>query len=202
MDREHKPITPAFIDDIVNAEFPDRNKNPLLHQIATSQNIHGPCGNIDRNSLCMDRGQWTKNFPKQWQDETKVTESSHTLYMRSPENEGVWIGNFCRQLFYRPIQPNTICAISCTDNCGSCAFGSSCKVPLQIHNRRSRLYFLWKLGQKTKISRYVNTRYISTKEAFWRMYGFEIHSKHSPAEKLPCHLQDQQTILFQPEEIP
>ena len=27
MDREHKPITPAIIDDIVSAEIPDRKKN-------------------------------------------------------------------------------------------------------------------------------------------------------------------------------
>ena len=36
-DREHKPITPAIIDEIVSAEIPDRNKNSLLHQIETSQ---------------------------------------------------------------------------------------------------------------------------------------------------------------------
>ena len=87
MDREYKPITPAIIDEIVSAAIPDRNKNPLLHQIVTSQNIHVPCGNINRNSPCMDGGQCTKNFPKQWQDKTRVTESSYPLYMRrSPEN--------------------------------------------------------------------------------------------------------------------
>ena len=32
MDREHKPITPAIIDEIVSAEILDRNKNPLLYQ--------------------------------------------------------------------------------------------------------------------------------------------------------------------------
>ncbi|KAK3787086.1 hypothetical protein RRG08_013463 [Elysia crispata] len=51
-DREHKPITPAIIDEIVRAEIPDRNKNPLLHQIVSSKNIHGPCGNINRKSPC------------------------------------------------------------------------------------------------------------------------------------------------------
>ena len=51
------------------------------------------------------------------------------------------------------------------------------------------------------ISRYVSARYISANDAFWRLYGFEIHSKHPPFEQLPCHLQDLQTILFQNEEI-
>ena len=87
MDREHKPITPAFIDEIASAKILDRNKNHLLHQIVTSQNIHGPCGNINRNSSCINGGQCTKNFPKQWLDEIRVTDSSYPLYMwRSPEN--------------------------------------------------------------------------------------------------------------------
>ena len=47
-----------------------------------------------------------------------------------------------------------------------------------------------------------DARYISASEAFWRLNGFEIHSKHPPVEKSPCRLQDQKTILFQPEEIP
>ena len=157
MDREHKPITPAIIDEIVNAEIPDRNKNPLLHQIVTSQNIHGPCGNINRNSPCMDRRQCTKYFSKQLKDETRVPESSCPFYMqRSPENGGrthamrVCGSDICRQLFYRPIQPNTISAISCTQKCGSCAFGSRWKVPLQIQNQRSTLCFYGNLSRKQK----------------------------------------------------
>ena len=89
MDREHKPITPAIIDKIVSVGIPDRNKNPLLHHIDLSQNIHGPCGNLNRNSPCVDGGHYTKNCAKQLQDETRVTESSCPLYMRrSPENGG------------------------------------------------------------------------------------------------------------------
>ena len=57
-------------------------------------------------------------------------------------------------------------------------------------------------NENDEISRYVNARYISASDAFWRLFGFEIHSKHLPVEQLPYHLQDQQTILFQPEENP
>ena len=60
MDKEHKLITPVIIDNIVSAEIPDRNENPLLHQIVTSQNNHGPCGNINRNSPCINEDGCTK----------------------------------------------------------------------------------------------------------------------------------------------
>ena len=43
-------------------------------------------------------------------------------------------------------------------------------------------------NENAEISRYVNARYISASEVFWRLYGFEIHSKHPPAGKLPCHV--------------
>ena len=51
--------------------------------------------------------------------------------------------------------------------------------------------------EKNEINRYVNARYISASEALWRLCGFEIHRKHPPVEKLPCHLPDQQTVLFE-----
>ena len=63
IDRGHKPIAPAIVDEIVSAEIPDRNKTPLLHQTVTSQNIPAPCGNINRNSPCMDRVSGQKTFP-------------------------------------------------------------------------------------------------------------------------------------------
>ena len=44
-------------------------------------------------------------------------------------------------------------------------------------------------------------RYISASEALCRLYGCEIHRKHPPVEKLPCHLPDQQTVLFEPEQV-
>ena len=52
--------------------------------------------------------------------------------------------------------------------------------------------------ENDEINRYINARYISASEASWRLYGFEIHRKHPPEENLPCHLPDQQTVLFEP----
>ena len=51
-------------------------------------------------------------------------------------------------------------------------------------------------NKNDEISRYVNALYISASEAFWRLYGFEIHSKHTAVEKLPCHLQDNKPYCF------
>ena len=39
-------------------------------------------------------------------------------------------------------------------------------------------------------------RYISASEAFWRIYDFPIHDRYPPVMKLPCHLEDEQIVLF------
>ena len=82
-DAECKPKTTDMIDSIVSAEIPDRDTNPKLYEIITTQNIHGPCGNVNLKSSCMDGNKCTKNFPKSFHQCTKVTENSYPLYMRS-----------------------------------------------------------------------------------------------------------------------
>ena len=55
-------------------------------------------------------------------------------------------------------------------------------------------------GQNTSandgVEKFLNARYISTSEAFWRLYGFEIQHKHPAVKKLPCHLPNEQTVVF------
>ena len=39
-----------------------------------------------------------------------------------------------------------------------------------------------------EIAEYIKSRYLSYCESVWRLYGFEIHSKHPPVERLIIHL--------------
>ena len=63
-----------------------------LYDIVTSNNIHGPCGHINTNSLCMEgRGQHrhcNKNFPKPSCTTTVVTDDSYPQYCRRSSNDG------------------------------------------------------------------------------------------------------------------
>ena len=88
LDNASKPTTPEMIDRIVCAKIPDEVLNPRLHSIITSQNIHGPCGNINSKCPCMSLKQCTKQFPKKYQSVTKVTEATYPLYPRRNVYEG------------------------------------------------------------------------------------------------------------------
>ncbi|GKD29003.1 ATP-dependent DNA helicase PIF1-like protein, partial [Tanacetum coccineum] len=47
-----------------------------------------------------------------------------------------------------------------------------------------------------EIKDYYDCRYLSACEAAWRVFGFEIHYRTPCVERLPFHLQDEQSVLF------
>ncbi|XP_024893230.1 uncharacterized protein LOC112468336 [Temnothorax curvispinosus] len=53
-----------MIDKIICAEIPDPLKDSLLHNIVKANMIHGPCGGLNHNSLCMKEGRCSKSSVK------------------------------------------------------------------------------------------------------------------------------------------
>ena len=211
MDAECKPKTTDMIDSIVSAEIPDRDTNPKLYENITTQNIHGPCGNVNLKSPCMNGNKCTKNFPKSFQQCTKVTENAYPLYMRRDSDSG-------GKTQVKKVNGNDFAV----DNSFVVPYKPSLSLRFQAHinveivHSVQAVKYLYKyitkgqdrvllgLGEDTEndeINRYINARYISASEAFWRLNRFEIHRKHPPVEKLPCHLPDQQTVLFEPGQV-
>ena len=52
-----------------------------------------------------------------------------------------------------------------------------------------------------EIERFVDAQYISASEAYWRLYEFPIQQMQPSVQKLPIHLDNEQTVLFQPGEV-
>ncbi|XP_023737094.1 uncharacterized protein LOC111885033 [Lactuca sativa] len=53
-------------------------------------------------------------------------------------------------------------------------------------------------NDRDEIVEYYNCRYISTCEACWRLFRYDIHYRTPPVERLSFHLQDKQPIVFKP----
>ena len=88
-----KPRTPEMINRVVSAEIPDKNVNPKLYDIITSNNIHGPCGrSVNHNRPCMEgegiQKHCSKNFPKSFTDTTIVREDAYPQYRRRSPDQG------------------------------------------------------------------------------------------------------------------
>lgn len=58
------------------------------------------------------------------------------------------------------------------------------------------LFALQEHSSDDEIKIFVNARYIYASEAFWRIYEFELHMKSLLVAKLPCHLSNEQTVMF------
>ncbi|XP_072400392.1 uncharacterized protein [Diabrotica undecimpunctata] len=82
-------IRPEEIDSIISAEIPDPSADQVLFDIVTANMIHGPCGTLHRSSPCMAHGKCTKNFPKDFTNDTIKNTDGYPIYRRrSPDNGG------------------------------------------------------------------------------------------------------------------
>ena len=64
-------IRPTDIDSIISAELPDPQEDPELYEIIKNNMIHGPCGNINPRSPCMEEGKCTNKYPRRLVAETR-----------------------------------------------------------------------------------------------------------------------------------
>ena len=95
-------------DQIISAEIHDKSTNPQLYKIVKHIMIHGPCGQQNINSPCMDKNveQSTKKFPKQFINNTIII-SGYPLYRRRNDGRTIhysknkWVNN----MFVVPYNP-------------------------------------------------------------------------------------------------
>ena len=107
----NEPRTPAEVDALISAEIPGHD-DPILRQLVIDHMIHGPCGQLNRNCVCMEqvchapdkrlkvqkrnaqvgdshRRECKIGFPFTFAKETHLDDDTFPVYMRrSPEDGG------------------------------------------------------------------------------------------------------------------
>lgn len=76
LEDEDKLISTIDIDLAVCAEIPNQETHPELYEYVTRHMMHGPCG-----SVCIRDGKCSKNFPKSFNDSTKVILNTEDVTM-------------------------------------------------------------------------------------------------------------------------
>ena len=205
----HSKIRPNDIDKIISAEIPDPHSDPVLHDIVTNRMVHGPCGILNPHSLCMDKRQCSKKYPRQFIKDTQTNENGYPLYRRrSPDDGGLtkeirlvggvtctvdnkWI------VPYSPILLRMFNAHINVECCNSVsAIKYICKYVLKGSDRAIFNMQHNDRDNKDEVKLYLAGRYICSSEGIWRILGFDLHNRSPTVVHLANHLENIQRIYF------
>ena len=192
----------ADVDRYISAELPDQNLDPLGFSLVQEFMIHGPCGASNPNSPCMTDGKCSKRYPKDFQSETTFDQDGYPIYRRRNNGAKVWKHNI--QLDNRWIVPHNLDVLKKyqahinVEECNQsylvkylfkyCNKGFDCA---KVAFKKSSPYSDQHTGNSEgidEIAEYIRSRYLSCREATWRLFGFQIHGKFPPVERLCIHL--------------
>ena len=225
MEDSDKPHTPEIIDKVISAEIPDKSVNPILHKIITSNNIHKPCGRaINPNRPCMEgegnQKHCTKGFPKSFSNRTIVREDAYPEYRRRPPDQG----GRTHKINDKEIVIDNSWVVPYSP---MLSLKYDCHINVEIVHTVAAVKYLYKYitkgndriimqfdadGQpkevviRDEIEDFINARYLSASEAYWKLRGLPVHLRKPSVEKLPCHLENEQLMTIpegaQPDHIP
>jgi hypothetical protein len=155
----------------------------------------------------MKDGVCSKKFPKDFQPETYIDESGFPVYRR-PDNGRFIIKNKTR-LDNRHVVPYNMALLK----------KYQAHLNVEWCNKTHVIKYLYKYVTKgadyskallerikkgggpddegvDEIQEYRECRYLCAYDSFWRVYGYDIHSKTPSVERLPVHLYNKHIVRF------
>ncbi|CAB3235217.1 unnamed protein product [Arctia plantaginis] len=194
------------VDDIISAEIPDPVTDPHLHDIVTTQMVHGPCGALNPLSPCMADGKCTKRYLRPLVAETVTGNDGYPVYRRRSkedngrtikvkvQNQEIEIGNE----FIVPYCPLLSRILETHANVESCHSAKSIKYLCKYVTKGSDMavFGIASENANDEISNFQMGRYVSTNEALWRLLSFQIHERYPTVVHLAVHLENGLRVYF------
>ncbi|XP_074282767.1 uncharacterized protein LOC141607310 [Silene latifolia] len=87
--RGSEEVSTDFIDTIIHAEIPDKNKEPRLYEIVSRSMVHEPCGKDGPNYPCMMNDVCTKKYPKEHNESTTLDHNGYPVYRRRKDSRTI-----------------------------------------------------------------------------------------------------------------
>jgi Helitron helicase-like domain at N-terminus len=104
---ERDPVTEEDVDAVVSATLPDPVTQPNLFAAVTCKMMHGPCG-----SVCLQDGECSKKFPKDFYENTEAKEGGGFNYRRSDSPPIVHNGKEYSNAFVVPYNPELLLKVT------------------------------------------------------------------------------------------
>ena len=193
---------------MITAEIPDMEVDPDGYKTLKNYMMHGPCGDLNPGCPCMKQGKCTKHFPKKFNNQTTFDVDGFPIYRRRNTGTKVNKNNvFLDNRYVVPYNRNLIVKFDAHINVELCDYSRSVKYLFKYVNKGSDRATLGiecsdTPTERDEIKRYLDCRCISATEACWRIFSFDIHHRQPAVERLPFHLQGENTIVFQEERCP
>ena len=208
--------TPELVDSVVVAELPpspDDVDNPIqkdqrsrMQGIVLTNMIHGPCGDANPSSPCMEGGRCTKGFPKEFVKKTIVDKDNHyaTYQRRSPEDGGKKTklpkgDRIVDNSWVIPYNPYLSLRYNCHINVECCASPKATKYLFKYvtkGNDRAMVSTEVAGQPRDEIVDYQDLRSVGSSEATWHLMNFPITDRFPPVMALRVHLKDEQQVVF------
>ncbi|XP_057762531.1 uncharacterized protein LOC130982510 [Arachis stenosperma] len=206
MSNEFKPQIRDDIEKHIIAEIPDENQRPNLHGAVQNYMVPGPCGPYNKNSPCMKNGSCLKFYPKEFRQRTLIDEVEFPKYRRTDNSRTVKKREcVLDNKFIVLYNPELLLKFGCHINVEYTCQTSSIKYLFKyVHKGNDSVTApLYNAGDPSEatqivdeIKNYYDCRYISTCEAVWRLFGYEIQKKEPFVIRLPFHLEDEQPVVY------
>ncbi|XP_044597177.1 uncharacterized protein LOC123273764 [Cotesia glomerata] len=219
LDNISKMSTPERVNKFISAEIPDKNEDPTLHNIVTTNMLHGPCGD-----WCLVNDKCSKRFPKDFQSETLLDANGYPSYRRRNngitftrnqslfDNQHVVPYNATLLLTFNcHINVEVVSTVSAVKYLYKYVYKGHDKAGITINGQlqtRSTSSVPESNGQSSKqseshstinhdeIKNFVDTRYVGPVEGAWRILCKNLQDKSHSVIRLPVHLPNEQNITI------
>jgi len=186
---------PEQVDSLMSSELP--MDDPQLLELIKQYMIHGPCGAQNKDSACMVGGVCSKGFPKSFNEHTSITDDSYARTRRLNTGQTVQKGRY--QVDNRWVVCHSkylIWKYRCHINVESIASVKAVKyIYKYVYKGHDRTTMQFGTAHD-EIKHYLDARYVSSCEANWRLYFFEVQDHYPSILRLQVHLPQQQTVIL------
>ncbi|KAK9725260.1 hypothetical protein RND81_05G132400 [Saponaria officinalis] len=164
--KDETDISQKYIDNIIHAEIPDKDREPALYEAVSRYMVHGPCGIANPKCSCMINNACSKKFPKSFSEETIIDSNGYPVYRRRENARYIKKGeHLLDNRHIVPYNPRLLLMFDAHINVEWCNTARAIK-------------------------------YLSACEAAWRIFEFEIHERNPAVTRLPVHLEGEQAIVL------
>ena len=218
---DERPTEDKDIDNMISAQLPpdpelyptnskEREQASRLQDIILKNMVHGPCGELNPASPCMQDGKCTKGFPKPFNSKTIIrSETRYPEYQRLDPAEGgrsIVLNTRSKQFIIDnkwivPYSPFLSLRFNCHVNMEICFSPTASKYLFKyITKGEDRAMVRAEVEAeelvKDEIKDFIDLRSVGSSEASWHILNFNISQNKPAVYALRVHLEDQQQVVF------